>query len=590
MDFTLVKTASGEYITIKDFLVGLKDEDYIAVDTEGTGLKVYDGTNYAHGLSITYRHANHGMVSHYFPFRHRFGDNLGPESLWLVQESLQNYQGVIAFHNAPFDLASLWTLGINLIAKRALIIDTQILANLVNENWPASKSLESLGMHYLKRGKKDKPADNQWDIIPAIALYEYACEDTNLTYDLAMLLMAKLIKLEVWEYYTTIKYKSIYNVLYMMMTGIIIDTELCARQEEVGTEQLNELKQIMGINPGSRKDLEKLLINELGLPVVKRSPKTSAPSFDKEAMSQYDVMLEEMDDLSAQHISTYRGWQKAVSSCYRAYQEKLSIDGRLRTHYLLFKDADEGGTTTGRLSSREPNLQQIPKNSNKPWSGRIKKAFLAATGYTLIEADYSQLELRLATAVAGIESLKKVFIEGRDIFDEMAEQLGMPRQDVKTMVYTIQYGGGLDRLIHVFKVTRAVAKDRREGYFRQYPQFKEVTAKATARATTLGNVRIWSGRYRNFISPSADGHKAFNSYIQGGAADIMEVQMNRVMEEIVLPSNDAVRMLMQVHDSLVFEVRNDVLEEYRIKIKEVMEDVRPDFGVRFAVDVHNWGE
>lgn len=136
------------------------------------------------------------------------------------------------------------------------------------------------------------------------------------------------------------------------------------------------------------------MIDELKLPVVKRSPKTGAPSFDKEAMTIYDEMLEHRDNPTANLIKQYRGWQKSVTSNYLPYVELLSLDGRLRPNYKLH------GTKTGRMSCEKPNLQQIPRVSNKPWNGKMKAAFIPEDDFELWEFDYSQLELRLGTAYA----------------------------------------------------------------------------------------------------------------------------------------------------------------------------------------------
>jgi DNA polymerase-1 len=299
-------------------------------------------------------------------------------------------------------------------------------------------------------------------------------------------------------------------------------------------------------------------------------------------MELYDILLERQDSPIAKRVLEYRGWQKTVGSNYRAYLRLRSPDGRLRPNYKLH------GTKTGRLSCSDPNLQQIPRESDKVWNGKLKQAFLPTRGYRLMEFDYSQLELRLATAYANEIELKQVFLEDRDIFTEMSKILGFNRQDTKTFVYSVQYGAGLDRLMHVFKVSRWRAEEMRETYKQSYPGFVKVEGIAKMRCRTRGKVQLWSGRYRHFFDRDSDAHKAFNSAILGGAADIVEHVMVRLFKEI--DNEEECRMLLTVHDSVVFEIREDVVEDYKAAIIEIMSDVKPDFGVKFAVDGKEWGK
>ena len=317
--------------------------------------------------------------------------------------------------------------------------------------------------------------------------------------------------------------------------------------------------------------------------ISKRNPEGN-PSFDKFVMEQYDEMLERLDSTEAKLLKQYRGWQKAVSASYRPYIERLDSDGRLRCSYKTH------GTVTGRLSCSEPNLQQIPKTSDKVWNGKVKECFIAKEGYTLVNADFSQLELRVATAYAGEESLARVFEEGRDIFTEMAAQLGMERQDTKTLVYSMQYGAGINRIRSAFGVSSARANEIRSTYFATYPRFKALADNCAHRARDTGRVRIWSGRQRKFMYPKSEDYKAMNSVIQGGAADIMERVMVKVYEEI---DNEDCQMLLQVHDSITFEVLNEHVDYYTKRIEEVMSDVTGAIGedlfpVKFAVEVGPW--
>jgi DNA polymerase-1 len=452
---------------------------------------------------------------------------------------------------------------------------------MVDENDPIQKSLAQLSIRYLKeQGKLDtseikKEKKTGWLNTTPEQMWDYAVADAVTTWRIWDQQMKHpewaAIPPEVWDE----KQKLIRVLMHMRRRGIRVDQELAGSMVATGEHRIEEIKSILNCNPASNKDMYGLLIEQLGLPVLKKSAKTGKPSFDKFAMEEYELLLDRMDSPVAKLIKEFRGWQKAISASYKPYLELVDTDGRLRCSYKTH------GTVSGRLSCAEPNLQQIPKASDKPWNGRVKECFIAKEGYTLVEFDYSQLELRLGTAYANEPTLKKVFEEGRDIFDEMSMQLSMTRQDTKTLVYSMQYGAGEKRIMAAFGVTQPEAKAMRQNYFNTFPRFKALSDTATENAARSGRVRMWSGRYRHFQYPS-ESYKALNSIIQGGAADIVERIMVRAFTEI---DNPDCQLLLQVHDSLLWEIRTDQLDKYVPRIKSLMEDVEPkDFDVRFAVE------
>jgi DNA polymerase-1 len=411
-------------------------------------------------------------------------------------------------------------------------------------------------------------------------MWEYACMDALSTLELYFYLeplMEDEGLMDIWEY----KQRLIRVLNVMERRGVRVDVELSKEQAEIGRARMAEIAAEIGLNPGSPSQLKTLLIDQLGLPILKASEKTGAPSFDKSVMPIYERMLTELDNPVATLIMEYRGWQKAVTASYEPYVNLVSPDGRLRCNYNL------DTTVTGRFSCSNPNLQQVPKDGDKPWNKYTKKCFIPQDGYVLINADYSQLELRLGTLYAQEAKLKQIFAEGRDIFTEMATQLGMSRQDTKTLTYTLQYGGGEKRVMDVFGVNRERARQIRNNYFNTYPRFKVFNDMCRERAEDQGRVKIWTGRHRHFMFKS-DGYKAMNSVIQGGAADVVERIMLKLFD--VLDDEDECRMLLQVHDAIVFEVKEELVEEYLPLIKEVMGNVAEaceldDFNdVVFAVD------
>ena len=548
------------------------------MDTETTGFNCVGGEDRCIGVSIAAL-LDGEPVAHYYGIDHTIGENVDPSTLAQLKYVLEQEGRPLIFANVQFDVLALETIDIHTADNP--FWDILTVANMVDENNPIQKSLAQLSLRYLgEQGKIDTPQITKekksgWLNTTPEQMYEYAVADAVTTWRIWDQLTHHeewtAIPEEVWEQ----KQRLIRVLMHMRRRGIMIDQPLATSMVEIGDARIEEIKAELGVNPASNKDMYELLIEQLKLPVLKVSKKTGKPSFDKFAMEEYEELLERMDSPVAKLIREFRGWQKAISASYKPYLELVDSDGRLRCSYKTH------GTVSGRLSCAEPNLQQIPKASDKPWNGKVKDCFIAKPGYTLVEFDYSQLELRLGTAYANEESLKTVFAEGRDIFDEMSAQLGMTRQDTKTLVYSMQYGAGEKRIMAAFGVDQPEAKRLRENYFNTYPRFKALSDAAADRAAQLGRVKIWSGRYRHFQYPS-ESYKALNSIIQGGAADIVERIMVRAFDQI---DNEDCRLLLQVHDSLMWEIKTDKVPEYMEKIQTLMEDVEPkDFDVRFAVE------
>lgn len=405
----------------------------------------------------------------------------------------------------------------------------------------------------------------------------------------------------------------------MESRGVRIDTDECNRQIAIGQQKMKEiLVDLKGLNPGSPKDLKALLVDKIGLPVLARTPK-GAPSFTKDVMEDYDAILEAETIVAeearriAQQVLEFRGWQKTVSSNYISYLDKLSPDGRLRPNYLLH------GTKTGRMSCNNPNLQQIPRSTDKPWNGHLKRVFIPQDGYVLLNVDYSQLEFRLGSAYAGQQNLLDIFNSyratgvKRDVFTEMSAVLNRPRHDCKTLTYAKMYGAGLlkicimlgeqipDQIVNSYmsdsKDARYAARnwllDRTDAgqFYQEWEQeYKELVALARRVNKVAENrhyIKYWTGRRRHF-QHGIGAHKAFNSLIQGGGAEVVKSAMIRLAEEIDGPE---CRMLLQVHDSVLFEVHADKLADYRGRIADVMANVESErnFGVHFATDSDLWG-
>lgn len=570
---------------------------HIAVDTETTGLQIRDDRDYIQGVSVAYK--DHGVAtSVYLPFRHKFGENYDIEVRQALKELIEAAPSLV-FHNAKFDIVALNQLGIKVPSRRW--IDTMMMAHLVNENWPRSKRLDDCAKAYLPAGRtKEMPEEMAaivknpnlgWAYVSSELMYDYARIDSEVTLDLFAVLWVKF-KEEGLDTYWPHKARLIEVVIEMERRGVKINMPFVEQMIDAADQAIQDYQEVLGGNPGSPLFLQQKLIGQLGLPVVKASAKTGRPSFDKEAMGVYDQILADRNDELAKQIMAYRGWTHARGLFYLPYKNLVSPDGRIRPSYKHHKDSDDGGTVTGRLSCADPNLQQIPRVTDKEWNGRVKKCFVGSEGFTLWEADYSQLELRLGTAYANEPYLKTVFREGRDIFTELSQVLGWDRQHTKGFVYSTQYGAGKTRISHVFSVSENQAQQLINQYYERFPRFKAVSESAKNRCLANRKIKLWSGRFRHFQNPTEENHKAFNSLIQGGAADVVERVMVRLFDEIDQKSNGEVRMLLQVHDSVIFEIKDGREDYWGPKIMEVMSDVNnicTNFDVVFAVDFHKFG-
>lgn len=375
--------------------------------------------------------------------------------------------------------------------------------------------------------------------------------------------------------------------------GIKIDSEFSRKKVIEGTRILNTIKGNLGWNPGSPQQLGKYLIDDLGLPVLKRTP-NGAPSFDKEALEEYELYLSATGDETAQKVLTYRGWSKTVSSNFQAYLDLMDENEILHPNYKVH------GTRTCRLSCEKPNLQQIPRDSPNPWNGDTKRAFIprgwdlyadprVLGTYTqrwqqpcgelkLRTFDFKQVEFRLAAAYAQEKELIEIFNSGADIFTEMSFRLGRPRHQIKTFVYSTLYGAGRTKVALVLGMPLNESNEFYDEYHGTWPGFKRISEKATLLAKNDGYIEYWSGRRRHLSKGEA--HKAFNATIQGGAFEIIKRRMLAIRDEPIV---------LQVHDSATIEDDDNCDID---RIKRTLENVSESnqLGVKFEVDMVVEGE
>lgn len=592
--------------------------ELLSVDTETTGLRPDDGRDWAIGVSVAYRGADGEMQSFYVAYDHVVGVNDSEKVQRRLKYVLTEQPRTISFANVKFDWAALITIGIDV--RFQPFFDIATMAQMINENWPRTKSLDNLAVEYLPdnarkvavwpweaKHKLKWEKTHGWPNTTPFMMDEYARVDTELTLRVCEVMLRdrrwRDLPPEIWDH----KQRFCRLLFVMSSRGVRINQKLTKRFLDEGVARMKEINNQLGLDLNKPGDIKELFLDRLKLPVVKRNKPTKktpegSPSFDRFAMEIYEPMLERDGRTEAKLFTEYQGWKTAVGLLYRAWLEKVSADGRLRTDFVMH------GTVTGRLSSRNPNLQQIPRESDKYWNGHAKECFVADDGWALVNADFSQLELRVATGYSKERAALETFNAGEDIFNRMTAELKATltsnaktaqqqkladrwdRNMTKVLVYRLQYGGGFKSLMNAYGIDENLARSLLDNYRQSFPAFQRLNRNITLRAEDEGVVRTWSGRVRH-MQYESDSYKAMNSVIQGGSADIVERVMLRLYEE--LDDDDRCRILLTVHDSVVFEIREDLVDEYMPRIKAIMEDVDAvtapaSFGVVFAVEVERW--
>ena len=572
---------SSDNPEFKLFLSMAEHAPILGVDTESNGKDLRTGEGHTVGMSVAFSHDGINGYSYYFPFRHEHG-NLN----WSYRDKLKTLieSKPLTAHHLRHDKLALESIGIN-VPKDARC--SLLAAHNVNENYL------SYGLDYLARsvvGIDGKMREDDfkmylkafgWGGIPAQVMAPYAARDAELHLE---------VHNHFWPLYMAegggdrweVEKEYAYFLNTMEGNGIEVDLELAQQQILLGELRMQEIVDDLGLNPGSNKDLKKLLIDEMGLP-VHHSGKTG-PSFDKKAMEYYEELLEYSHNPLAGEVLEYRGFQKAVSSYWKAYLRLVGLDGRIHPNFK------QHGTKNSRLSCADPNGQQIPRVTSKPWNRRVKAGFVPRGGYRLWEADYKQLEMRELAAYSKEPKLIKIFMDdNRDLFDEMALEMGEPRYDVKQLSYAIGYGAKPDKIAWMLNRTRAQGQNIYDKYFDKYPALLVLNDLAMSVAKGQGFVKFWTGRRRHFENPHMEAHKAVNSVMQGGAAEIVKRIQLRLDKEI----DPECLQVLQIHDAVVFEIPDGQEKKHLPEIKRIMEDtpaIGADFGIPFRVDVHEWAK
>ncbi|HHQ4474776.1 DNA polymerase I [Aeromonas sp. S41-2] len=565
-----------------EWLARLQAAPLFAFDTETTSL------DYMEARVVGVSFAIEPGKAAYVPFGH---DYLGApvqltEAVVLgkLKPLLEDPARLKVGQNLKYDRNVLLNHGIEL---QGIAYDTMLESYVLNST-ASRHDMDSLARRYLNAetisfediaGKGVKQLTfNQIELEQAAP---YAAEDADITLRLHQALWGQLEAVPgLAKVFSEIELPLLPVLARMELLGTTIDPKLLHQQSQEIELRLTELEkqahELAGqeFNLSSPKQLGEILFTKLGLPIIKKTPK-GAPSTAEEVLAELAETYE-LPRLLMEH----RGLAKLKST----YTDKLPLmikprTGRVHTSY------HQAVAATGRLSSSDPNLQNIPVRNEQ--GRRIRQAFIPSAGYKLVAADYSQIELRIMAHLSGDKGLLTAFAEGKDIHKATAaEVFGVAldavttdmRRSAKAINFGLIYGMSAFGLAKQLGIGRAEAQKYMDLYFERYPGVLEYMERTRQQAEAQGYVETLFGRRlylpdiksRNAGLRKAAERAAINAPMQGTAADIIKRAMINVDSWIRGIEDESIRMLMQVHDELVFEIREEKLEEYTAIIKEKM--------------------
>ena len=588
---------------LEPWLNACRDAPVFAFDTETTSLNYMDAQLVGISLCIE------AGTAVYVPCGH---DYVGapeqisrPDLIAAIKPLLEDAKQVICGQNLKYDINVLANYG---ITWQAQVIDSMVQSYVLNST-ASRHNMDALAQHYLFyqtvkyvdiAGKGVKQLTfNQIDIEQA---GPYAAEDADITLRLAQYFSECLaFEPALAAVYDTIERPLVTVLSRMERTGALVDAKVLGEQSQVIGKRLIELEreayELAGevFNLSSTQQLGAILYEKLGIPVTKKTPK-GKPS-TAEAVLQELAQDYELPKL----LLEYRSLSKLKST----YTDKLPLEinpatGRIHTSY------HQAVAATGRLSSSDPNLQNIPIRSSE--GRQIRQAFVVPKGQVMVAADYSQIELRIMAHLSKDEGLLNAFAAGQDVHKATAaEVFGVTvdqvtsdqRRSAKAINFGLIYGMSAFGLAKQLGISRAQSQDYIGRYFTRYPGVQEYMDETKAKAAKQGYVETLFGRRlylpdinaSNGIARQASERTAINAPMQGTAADIIKRAMIKVDEWLASSGLNA-RMTMQVHDELIFEVDAAQVDALVAGVKSAMEGAA-DLLVPLIVDVgvgDNWDQ
>jgi DNA polymerase-1 len=590
---------SAKYEHVKDmaaldvWIARIRARGYVAVDTETTSLNEMQADLVGISLCV-----EPGQAC-YIPLGHKGegeGDLFGGAALAEGQMPLQD---VLDALKPLLEDASILKIGQNMKYDAKVLtrygVDVAPFDDTMLISYALHAGLHGHGMDTLsERYLNHKPIPIKsllgggksaitFDRVPVDDAVKYAAEDADITLRLWTLLKPQLYRAQVSRVYETLERPLVPVLAHMERNGILVDRNVLSRMSGAFAQKMTaleeEIHQLAGrkFNVGSPKQLGEILFDEMSLEGGKRG-KTGA----------YATGADVLEDMATEHalparVLDWRQISKLKSTYTDALQDHIDPDtGRVHTSYM------QAGANTGRLASSDPNLQNIPVRSEE--GRRIREAFVAPEGRVLVSLDYSQIELRILAHVAGIDALKQAFRDGQDIHAMTAsEMFGVAMEDMtpdirrqaKAINFGVIYGISGFGLGRNLRIPRSEAQGFIDRYFERFPGIRAYMDNTVEFAKTHGYVETLFGRKIHTPEISAGGPRAgfakraaINAPIQGTAADVIRRAMIRMPEAI---ANLPCKMLLQVHDELLFEVDagavDDVIEAARTVMETAAEPV-----------------
>jgi len=573
----------------------LTSETIVAFDTETTGLNPHTDSLVGFSFSMD------GKSGYYVPLSHNYlgvGEQVSKEAAKAAIQAIFNSK--VIGHNLKFDLHFVTRfLGVE---RLPLYADSIIMAWLGDSNRSLSMDNLSLSLlnHEMIHFKDTVKRGENFSSVAIEDACKYAGEDAYITYRLYEVLREQLLLKggdSALDEALNIEFPFILTLLGMEKAGIAVDIEVLETFKIEVSHELSTLTEKIHamcgtvFNLNSPKQLGVILFETLGL------------SHGKKTKTGYSTDESVLEGLRHEHevvvlLLQYREYHKL----YSTYIEPLIALAKVDKHSRIYTSFVQTGTATGRLSSKNPNLQNIPVKT--ALGMRIREAFVAPKGKKLIGIDYSQIELRLLAHFSQDSVLLNAFNEGHDIHMQTAIALfgeaeaSSKRNIAKTVNFGLLYGMGAKKLSDTLGISTKEAKEIIEKYFETFPSVKGYFSAIVEQAKELGYVETLLGRRRYFdfatatpMLKAAYEREAVNAVFQGSASDLIKLSMNAIDKRIREEGLHA-RMLLQIHDELIFEVDEDIAQTLAVEFVEMMEEIMP-LRIPLKTSMHignHWGE
>jgi len=601
--------------TLNKWVRMAKEAGLVAIDTETTALTPSKAKLVGISMSVKEKHAC------YIPLQHRdatgysdsfdFDNNAKIEksdlkqipiekALAILKPMLEDNSIIKIGHNFKYDMQMFIPYGIDINNVDDTMLMSYVLDGTSHSNSMDNLAKEFLNIDTIKFGEVTGKGKSQitFDLVPLDKALSYAAEDADVTLQLYNVFKPRLAEEGMADFYETIEKPLVKVIAEMETIGIKIDIpklkEISKDLEQKLAIIAEEIYQLAGgtFNIASPKQMGEILFDNLG---IEGGKKTRTGGYSTDAS-----VLEDLSDKGhpiADKIIEWRELSKLKSTYADALPESINPKtGRIHTSYSM------AGTNTGRLSSSEPNLQNIPIRSEQ--GKKIRSAFIPEKGCKLLSVDYSQVELRLAATLGNIQALKQAFHDGIDIHTATASQVfGIPleqitpevRRQAKAINFGIIYGISGFGLAKQLGISNSEASNYIKKYLARFPELEMFMNTAKEFARNHGYVKTFYGR-KCFVPGINDKNSAIRNFaerqsinapLQGTAADIIKRAMITLFYELKKSGLKA-KMLLQVHDELIFEVPENEMQETEAMVKRIMESSAKELDIPLEADA-GWG-